>query len=204
MLALNLHSKWINWQSFFYFKLFICPPDTKRPKNFSGTLLPEPPAGLHHELVMELTPPQDPNLHFTSFENSIFVQKMDISKTAWINAWQSVCIQNVSHISTNFCIQNVSHISINFCIQNVYKMYPTFQQTFVYILLTKFSNHSSLDFVYKMYIEKFVKMCYTFCIHSVYILYTWVAYILNNFCLQNVYTVSMWAGKHWLNISLTM
>ena len=47
-------------------------------------------------------------------------------------------------------------------------MYPTFQQTFVYILLTKFSNHSSLDFVYKMYIEKFVKMCYTFCIHELH------------------------------------
>ena len=177
MLALNLHSKWINWQSFFYFKLFICPPDTKRPKNFSGTLLPEPLAGLHHELVMELTPPQDPNLHFTSFENSIFVQKMDISKTAWINAWQSVCIQNVSHISTNFCIQNVSHISINFCIQNVYKMYPTFQQTFVYILLTKFSNHSSLDFVYKMYIERSLSKCV---IHFVYILYT--------FCIHELHT----------------
>ena len=54
----------------------------------------------------------------------------------------------------------------------VYKIYPTFQQTFVYILYTKFSNHSSLDFVCKINIEKFVEMCYTFCIHSVYILYT--------------------------------
>ena len=33
IMALNLHSKQINL-GFFYFKLFICPPDVKRPKSF--------------------------------------------------------------------------------------------------------------------------------------------------------------------------
>ena len=33
ILALNLHSKKISLQSFFYFKLFICPLDEKRPKD---------------------------------------------------------------------------------------------------------------------------------------------------------------------------
>ena len=36
--------------------------------------LPEPPAGLHQEPVVELTAPQDRNLHFTTLENKIFVQ----------------------------------------------------------------------------------------------------------------------------------
>ena len=58
----------------------------KKVKKFSGTLLPEPPAGLHHDPVAELTAPQDPNLCFATFENSIFVQTKDITKTAWINA----------------------------------------------------------------------------------------------------------------------
>ena len=40
ILALNLHSKEINLESFFYFKLFICAPDVKRP-TFSEILLPE-------------------------------------------------------------------------------------------------------------------------------------------------------------------
>ena len=40
---------------------------------------------LQHEPVAELTVPQDPHLQLTMFENSIFVQKKKISKTAWIN-----------------------------------------------------------------------------------------------------------------------
>ena len=44
----------------------------KKVKIFQG--LPEPPAGLHHEPVVELTAPQYPNLHFTTLENKIFVQ----------------------------------------------------------------------------------------------------------------------------------
>ena len=46
----------------------------------------EPSPGCHYELVAELAAPQDPHIHFTTFKNSIFVQKMDISKTAWIDA----------------------------------------------------------------------------------------------------------------------
>ena len=82
------------------------------------------------------------------------------------------------------CIPYFNKLLHTFCIQNVYKMfvyiqnqmYPTFQQTFVYILYTKFSWHRSLDFVYKMH----TKACRN------------VVYILYNFCIQNVYTVSVW------------
>ena len=72
---------------------------------------------------------------------------------------QTVYLQNVSHISTNFCTQNVykmytkclftkciphfDKLLYTKCIQNVYKMfiykmYPTFRQTFVYKMCTKF------------------------------------------------------------------
>ena len=54
----------------------------KRPNFFRDFTL----AGLRHEPVVELTASRDPNLRFTTFENSIFVQKTDISKTTWINA----------------------------------------------------------------------------------------------------------------------
>ena len=40
--------------------------------------------------------------------------------------------------------------------------------------------------------QKFVKMRYTLCIHFAYILYASVVYLLCNFCIQNVYTVSKW------------
>ena len=91
MLALNLHSNKFNLQGFFYFKLFICPPDGKRPKCF-GDFTPWTPTGLCHEPGAKLTTPQDTKLSSTTFENSIFVQKTDISKTAWINACTTTCI----------------------------------------------------------------------------------------------------------------
>ena len=78
---------------------------------------------------------------------------------------------------TNFCIQNTYKFF-------VYKMYPTFWQTFVYILYTKFSWRSSVDFVYKM--------CTKVCWNVVYILHTSVAYVLYNSCILNVNTVSVW------------
>ena len=79
----------------------------------------------------------------------------------------------------------------------VYKMYTKFRQTFVYILYTKFSCHSCLNFVYKMYTEdcrfNFAYKMYTkVCWKVVYILYTSVAYILYNFCIQDVCKISVW------------
>ena len=59
------------------------------------------------------------------------------------------------------------------------KCIPDFDKL-VYILYTKFSCHSSINFVYKMCIQKFVEMWCTFCIHIV------------QFLCQNVYTVSVW------------
>ena len=41
---------------------------------------PKPLTGLCHELVAELTAPPDPQLHFTIFKNSIFVQKQTVVK----------------------------------------------------------------------------------------------------------------------------
>ena len=38
-------------------------------------LNPEPLTGLCHEPAAELTAPQETHLHFTTFKNSIFVQK---------------------------------------------------------------------------------------------------------------------------------
>ena len=55
----------------------------------------------------------------------------------------------------------------------VYKMYYTFH-SFVSILYTKFSCHSSFNFVFKMYkkvCRKRIYIFYTFCIHFVYISY---------------------------------
>ena len=75
MLALNLHSKEISLHSFLYFKLFICPPDEKRPKLFRG-FTPESPPRLCHEPVAELTAPQDTHLHFTTFKNSVKIQSL--------------------------------------------------------------------------------------------------------------------------------
>ena len=74
------------------------------------------------------------------------------------------CLQNV-------CIQNVSHILTNFCLQNVCKVYPIFRQTFIYILHAKFSWRSSFDFVYKIYTKvclNVIYTSYTFCIHQLY------------------------------------
>ena len=52
----------------------------KKDRNLLGFLPPEPPPGLCHELVAELTAPQDNYLHFTTFKSSIFVQKGKLVK----------------------------------------------------------------------------------------------------------------------------
>ena len=67
---------------------FICLPAVKRPAFFfQGLYSLNPPPMIRHESVMELSAPRAPHLHFTTFKNSIFFSKTDISKTAWINAW---------------------------------------------------------------------------------------------------------------------
>ena len=52
-----------------------------------------------------------------------------------------------------FCMQKLykMYITDTKFIQNVYKMYPTLQQTFVYIFHTKFEELWQLNFVYKIY-----------------------------------------------------
>ena len=42
--------------------------------------MPELPPGLCHELVAELTAPQEVHLHFIPFENPIFVEKWTLVK----------------------------------------------------------------------------------------------------------------------------
>ena len=52
----------------------------KKDQHFSGVLPPKPPPRLCHEPIAELTAPQDTQLHFTTFKNSIFVQKETLVK----------------------------------------------------------------------------------------------------------------------------
>ena len=47
---------------------------------FQGFYPSETSPGCRHELVVELTAPRDPHVHFTTFENSIFVQKRTLVK----------------------------------------------------------------------------------------------------------------------------
>ena len=61
---------WTCILGFYYFKLFICPPNVRRSK-FLRVLPSEPPPVLHHE---------PPHLHFTTFEHSIIVQKWMLVK----------------------------------------------------------------------------------------------------------------------------
>ena len=102
---------------------------------------------------------------------------------------QNSCVQNVYKMFVYKIYptfpQSFVYILHTKCIQNVaFKMYSTFRQTFVYILDTKFSWHSSFD-----------------CRNVVYILYTTALYIsaeyiLYNFCIENLYPVSMWDLSH--------
>ena len=102
---------------------------------------------------------------------------------------QNSCVQNlyqmfVYEIYPTFP-QTFVYILHTKCIQNVaFKMHSIFRQTFVYILDTKFSWHSSFD-----------------CRNVAYILYTTALYIsaeyiLYNFCIENLYPVSMWDLSH--------
>ena len=84
---LNLHSKQISLQSFFYFMLFICPPDVKRPRFFitpwnSTTAPPGACWGAFSTL--------EPSPAFYNIRKLNLRSKTDISKTAWINACSSV------------------------------------------------------------------------------------------------------------------
>ena len=59
----------------------ICPPDVRRAfRGFTPPPPPEPQEGLRHEPIVELAAPQDLHLHFTTFENSIFVQRRALVK----------------------------------------------------------------------------------------------------------------------------
>ena len=52
----------------------------KNNRFFSCFTPPKLPPGLHHEPVAELAALGDPGLHFTTFENSIFVQNWTLVK----------------------------------------------------------------------------------------------------------------------------
>ena len=52
----------------------------KKDQKFFRGFTPKPPPRLCHEPVAELTAPQDTHLHFTTFKNSIFVQKGTLVK----------------------------------------------------------------------------------------------------------------------------
>ena len=84
------------------------------------------------------------------------------------------------------------------CMQDVYKMYPTFRQTFAYILYKKLSYHSSFCIIYIMYTKVCWNVRHILYIYIVYILYKLIIYILHNFCIQNTYMISV-HGCHGKN-----
>ena len=77
----------MRWLVYFYFKLFVCPPDIKWPKCFGGYTPHEPPPTPCFEFIVVGIVPWETHLHFTTVKDSIFVKK-DVSKTAWKNAWR--------------------------------------------------------------------------------------------------------------------
>ena len=71
-----------------------------------------------------------------------------------------------------FCIQKLCKMyTTDLYKMDIYKMYTTFQQTFVYILFTKLKELWQLIFYIKR-LQKFLEMWDTFCIQFVYILHT--------------------------------
>ena len=75
------------------------------------------------------------------------------------------------------CVWCTLFVDQSWCIQNLYKMflyriYSKFWQAFVYILYTKFSAHSTFNFVCKMYTKGYSNVeyiLYIFCIYFLYI-----------------------------------
>ena len=82
-MALKFCLKYIDILGFFYFKLYL-PFRYKKVKIFQG--------------LYPMNPYQNSTmnplwiLYFTTFENSILIQKMDISRTAWINPWHPISV----------------------------------------------------------------------------------------------------------------
>ena len=74
--------------SFFYFQLFVCPPDVKRPKFFRSFKPPEPLPGSCHEPLVELKVPSDlpPTIYNNRKLNFCSKTDLDIRENAWINA----------------------------------------------------------------------------------------------------------------------
>ena len=71
---LTLRSKYIDLLGFFFYKLFICLRSTKA-KIFQKALPYESPPRLCYESVAKFAAPFDSHMHFTTFKNSILVQK---------------------------------------------------------------------------------------------------------------------------------
>ena len=74
------------------------------------------------------------------------------------------CIQNITHILTNFCMHFVYKtkrtMAAKFCIQNVYKSLSKCGMHFIYILCTSIliykkctSTNLCIQFVYKIHTE---------------------------------------------------
>ena len=82
---------------------------------------------------------------------------------------------------------------------DVYKMYTTFQQTFVYILYTKSKEPCQLNFVYKMYIYKSLSKCGK---HFVYKYFVYILYILYTKCIQKFVEMWWWWWWWWWIVSV--
>ena len=76
----ELAFKIITLQSFFYFKLFICPPDVKRSKYFRSFYPENPQQGSTIYLLQTLQHLENPTYILQHLKNSIFVQKRTLVK----------------------------------------------------------------------------------------------------------------------------
>ena len=88
----------------FYFQQFVCVPDVKKTKNVLRFYLTETPRRLRYEHVLELEAPRDPQPPLPPPSSASFYKirklnlclKADISKTAWINAWWGVELEQIN------------------------------------------------------------------------------------------------------------
>ena len=82
------------------------------------------------------------------------------------------------------------------CIQDAYEMYPTFRQTFVYILYTKLKELWQLKFVNKMYTKVCRHVVYILHIPCIQFLYIssdlqkgYIIRTMYTICIQNTYKI---------------
>ena len=131
---------------FFYFKLFLCPPDVKT-LNFSRVLLSWTPTRAPAWIYCKAYRTLRPSLGFYSMQKLNLCSKTDISKTAWINACQGMLMhpatgRNSHYIDTGFMQTWKLRKSVSFSSSFLYILLKLFHQSIV-----KLQNYKFLQFL---------------------------------------------------------